>query len=168
MGRWRIAYAGMLVAALSGCALPVLPALRHHAGQSAGLASAGTTFFFSFVCHQIPERSFHLWGVPMAVCSRCSGVYVGFLVGVLLFPLIRKGREGGYPPPWILGAAVLPAVVDFGLSHLGIFGSNNVLRAATGLVMGGAASFYILPAVFNLVVHQTNYRGNPCKANQVN
>jgi uncharacterized membrane protein len=168
MGKWSIAYGGILIAAVSGCALPVLPAILNHAGQSASLVSAGTSFFFSFVCHQIPERSFHLWGIPLAVCSRCSGVYAGFFIGVLAFPLIRKGREEGYPPPWILGAAAIPVVIDFGLSHLGIWGSTHILRAATGLVLGGAASFYVLPAVYDITIHRTNLRGNPCKANPAN
>src|SRR5262249_46137120 len=35
---------------------------------------------FSFVCHQIPERSFKLAGYQLAVCSRCTGIYMGFAV----------------------------------------------------------------------------------------
>src|SRR5687767_6864982 len=33
---------------------------------------------FGRVCHQIPERSFHVVGQPLAVCARCTGLYVGF------------------------------------------------------------------------------------------
>src|SRR5260221_7816536 len=31
----------------------------------------------SVLCHQRPERSFHLWGVQLPVCARCVGVYAG-------------------------------------------------------------------------------------------
>jgi hypothetical protein len=29
------------------------------------------------ICHQRPERSFQLFAVPMPVCARCTGIYVG-------------------------------------------------------------------------------------------
>jgi len=31
----------------------------------------------SVICHQRPERSFQLFAVPMPVCARCTGIYVG-------------------------------------------------------------------------------------------
>ncbi|HYX70804.1 MAG TPA: DUF2085 domain-containing protein [Terriglobales bacterium] len=37
--------------------------------------------FFSRVCHQEAERSFWLWGAPVAVCARCLGIYLGAAVG---------------------------------------------------------------------------------------
>ncbi|HEY3103646.1 MAG TPA: DUF2085 domain-containing protein, partial [Pyrinomonadaceae bacterium] len=39
--------------------------------------------FFSFLCHQIPERSFHIAGHKFAVCSRCTGLYSGFAFATL-------------------------------------------------------------------------------------
>ncbi len=36
-------------------------------------------------CHQRSERSFHLGNFQMPVCSRCQGVYTGYLVGLLFF-----------------------------------------------------------------------------------
>lgn len=43
---------------------------------------------FSTVCHQNPQRSFWLNGQPMAVCSRCMGIYSGFALGWILLPAI--------------------------------------------------------------------------------
>jgi uncharacterized membrane protein len=31
----------------------------------------------SVVCHQLRERSFHLWIAQMPVCARCTGIYFG-------------------------------------------------------------------------------------------
>jgi hypothetical protein len=34
----------------------------------------------SVICHQRPERSFHLLGAQLPVCARCIGIYVGAAV----------------------------------------------------------------------------------------
>jgi hypothetical protein len=41
---------------------------------------------FAPVCHQIAGRSFHLHGVPLAVCARCLGIYAG-VVAAAIHPL---------------------------------------------------------------------------------
>jgi hypothetical protein len=43
------------------------------------------------ICHQLPARSFHLWGAAMPVCARCSGIYFGAAIAALL----RASRFGG-------------------------------------------------------------------------
>src|SRR5207249_7857568 len=35
------------------------------------------------VCHQLPERSFHLWAAQLPVCARCTGIYAGAAVCAL-------------------------------------------------------------------------------------
>src|ERR1700761_8410929 len=40
--------------------------------------------FFSSLCHQNPDRSFLIRGVPVAVCARCLGIYLGVVAGMLL------------------------------------------------------------------------------------
>jgi uncharacterized membrane protein len=42
---------------------------------------------FNPLCHQETARSFSISGVQMAVCSRCLGIYGGFLLGCILMPL---------------------------------------------------------------------------------
>ena len=44
---------------------------------------------FSPICHQIPARCFIFYGYPLAVCTRCLGIYFGFFVGTLFYPLFR-------------------------------------------------------------------------------
>ncbi len=39
---------------------------------------------FEFLCHQRPERTLHLAGEPMAVCSRCAGIHLGLMLGALV------------------------------------------------------------------------------------
>src|SRR5438046_9815644 len=39
---------------------------------------------FSFTCHQMPDRSFNLAAHHFAVCSRRTGLYLGFAIAALL------------------------------------------------------------------------------------
>lgn len=52
-------------------------ASRPHLPKALYVASAGVYGLAAFLCHQIPARSFHLWGVQMPVCARCVGIYAG-------------------------------------------------------------------------------------------
>src|SRR5262245_30156247 len=48
----------------------------------------------SFICHQIPERSFHLDGIQLPVCARCFGLYGGGALGSMIaaIPTVRRRR----------------------------------------------------------------------------
>lgn len=87
---------------------------------------------FHALCHQLPERSFHLEGQPLAVCHRCSGIYLGFWLGLVLWPKSQRWRPWLLEHPrWIL-AGFGPTLVDFLL-----FGFNSpISRFSTGLVAG--------------------------------
>jgi uncharacterized membrane protein len=161
----KVAYCAILTASVAGCFLAVFPPLWIHLRHDQNLITRGIVFFFSGVCHQIPDRSFHFWGEPAAVCARCLGLYAGFLAGTLGFPLVRKGLTGGFPSPWIFYAAAMPAVLDFTLAHLGLVDSGNLTRAFTGLLPGVAASFYLLPGIFEILTGPFNSEGYTCKTN---
>ena len=36
------------------------------------------------VCHRIDERSFHVDGRQLPLCARCSGMYLGALLGLVV------------------------------------------------------------------------------------
>lgn len=44
---------------------------------------------FSTLCHQDPARSFWIGSQPMAVCSRCYGIYLAFGFSWFLIPLAQ-------------------------------------------------------------------------------
>lgn len=105
---------------------------------------------FSFVCHQIPDRSFHIAGHQFAVCSRCTGLYSGFAVATLLYPLVRSLKSADAPRRiWLILAAV-PLAVDFALGYLAIWPNTHVSRFTTGALLGSVAVFFIMPGLIEL------------------
>jgi uncharacterized membrane protein len=105
---------------------------------------------FSFVCHQIPDRSFHLGEYQFAVCSRCTGLYAGFAVAALSYPLVRSLKSADTPPRlWLILAAV-PLAIDFALGYFSIWENNHLSRFTTGALLGAVAVFYILPGLIEL------------------
>ncbi len=60
---------------------------------SNGRAAEALYRLFAPVCHQIAERSFHLFGHPLAVCHRCFGFYLGFTLGLAVLPFVRRFRD---------------------------------------------------------------------------
>ena len=46
------------------------------------------------VCHRIEARSYFLGDRPLPLCVRCSGMYIGVVVG-MFYQLFRYPRRGG-------------------------------------------------------------------------
>ncbi|HET6862737.1 MAG TPA: DUF2085 domain-containing protein [Pyrinomonadaceae bacterium] len=105
---------------------------------------------FHFLCHQLPERSFYLAGYKLAVCARCTGIYSGFLLLLLLYPLVRSLRETSLPHRRWLLLATTPLVIDFGLTFLGIWENTHTSRFLTGFLFGAVTVFYIMPGILEL------------------
>ena len=105
---------------------------------------------FSYLCHQIPERSFHLAGHPFAVCSRCTGLYAGFAVATLALPLVRSLKRTDTPHViWLLLSGV-PLAIDFGLTYFGVWENNHFTRVTTGALFGAVAAIYVVPGLIEL------------------
>jgi uncharacterized membrane protein len=141
---WSIvtAIAVFLVATIVGA--PLAQANAHPA-----LASA-IYKVFSFVCHQIPDRSFHLAGHQFAVCSRCTGLYTGFAVAALVYPLARSLTRTDAPRRrWLILAAV-PLLIDFSLTYFGLWSNTHLTRFLTGALLGSVAVFYVMPGLVEL------------------
>jgi len=105
---------------------------------------------FSYLCHQIPERSFHLAGHPFAVCSRCTGLYAGFAFATLALPLLRSLKRTDTPHViWLLLSGV-PLAIDFGLTYFGVWENNHFTRVTTGALFGAVAAIYVVPGLIEL------------------
>lgn len=110
------------------------------------------------VCHRIGSHSFYFGERPFSLCARCTGQYLGFILG-FSFQLLRSNKRSGFPPR---GALALMAVLFVfylldGLNsviqlyprvaHLSLYQPSNSLRLFTGLGFGIVISAILFPLV---------------------
>jgi len=101
------------------------------------------------LCHQLPARSFFAGGYQLPVCARDTGIYLGFVVALVVAALLDRGRRRtGISPAWLLGlgfAAFAWLGWDGVTSYLGLRTTTNLLRLATGTGTGFAIALIIVP-----------------------
>ena len=112
------------------------------------------------VCHRIDERSFHIGDRPISLCARCTGMYVGAMIGLIYMSILGR-RRTGWPQKNIsvmLGIFLVSFGIDgFNSAYLLFFEKillyepNNTLRLVTGTGMGLLIAIVLLPA-FNQTV----------------
>jgi len=124
------------------------------------------------VCHRLDERSFHLDdGTQSPLCARCSGMYLGAVLGIV-FQFVTARRLAGMPR-WmvIIPLAVFAAAfaVDGVNSYLylmklvrpdrldwipSLYMPSNTLRLWTGMGVGLGMAVAVYPA-FNQTFWRT-------------
>ena len=153
--RWlvrnHVVYILILSFSIFWCFLFISAPFFRSGGSFLRRVSILSTLFFAPVCHQMAERSFCIMGYPVAVCARCSGIYVGFLLGTLIYPFIRKLESDVLPERWILGIGITPMILEVCLSRLGMIGTHRYLMGLSGLILGSVIAFFVIPSVFQLV-----------------
>jgi uncharacterized membrane protein len=99
-------------------------------------ASLLLAWFFSHLCHQDPIRSFSINGAQLPVCSRCTAIYLGGLVGVAGYPILGffKRGEGHLTGPAVAAAGLLLA--NAGLDLVGALPNTFFSRFLTGSLFG--------------------------------
>lgn len=118
---------------------------------NSGISAAPIYSFYSYICHQVPERSFHILGHQFAVCSRCFGVYFGLLAGVITYRIWRPVDSVEPLPRFWLFLSMLPISIDWSLGFFEIWENNHVSRFITGLILGVACAVFIIPALVEIV-----------------
>jgi uncharacterized membrane protein len=143
----------LLGASLFVVGIFVAPILDETATPGAELARAP----YTPLCHQMEERSLTFVDHPLAVCARCTGLYVGGLAGLFLalcFAGVRAARPG---PLWLL-ALSLPSLVDVLLPWLGWAGAPNWPRMWMAVPPGILAGIYLAIGIHDLVDRGTSRR----------
>lgn len=111
--------------------------------------------FGSLICHQMPERSFHLQAFQLPVCARCFGLYGGAAAATVWTGLlqgraprvVRRSPRTPHGLRAITLAAALPTLVTVGLEWAGVWRPSNVTRAIAGAPLGFAVAYVVMAAM---------------------
>jgi uncharacterized membrane protein len=104
-------------------------------------------FIASFVCHQVPERTMTIDGNLLPLCARCTGIYSGFLIGVVFQTIVRK-KLNRLPSLWITTVSIvfILALITEALGEtLGLWELPGQGRFLLGLFCGSALSVASFP-----------------------
>jgi uncharacterized membrane protein len=131
----------------------------------AGLLGKADAIGYS-VCHRIDTHSFFMADRQLPLCARCSGMYLGALLGMGFS--FFKGRRVSFPPlriQIVLGLFLLGFAVDGVNSYLNLFrdvpalyASQNWLRLLTGTLLGIGAGVFLAAAFQQTVWSESDDR----------
>ncbi|MEP7304710.1 MAG: DUF2085 domain-containing protein [Acidobacteriota bacterium] len=157
MTRFRRAF--QILAILWAIAVPV--AVFAASRRASSVSSAGYVFALvvygigRLVCHQRPERSFYLFGAPLAVCARCAGIYAGAALMAMVEGLrtdpavprsINVGGAAGGVARRILLLAFAPTAATLFYEWTTHQMPGHWTRAASGAVLGAAIAWIVCRA----------------------
>jgi uncharacterized membrane protein len=134
---WSLILAGGLLWLGSAWAAPWLSA---HGCQDAHWIYAA----YRPICHQIEERCLFVYGHPTAACARCMGIYSGFVLGTLLYPVLFGFRRPSPPPSRLFLLLTAPIGLDTMGNLLGLWQTAAALRFGLGIIWGLILPFYLL------------------------
>jgi uncharacterized membrane protein len=113
------------------------------------------TLLAAGACGQIPSHSLVIGGRQLPLCARCTGTYLGALLGFLGLAALRRWRASGLPPSQVL-ASLVGFIVLWGIDGLNSFLTllphaphfyqpHNLFRFITGMLQGLALSVVVYP-----------------------
>ncbi len=107
------------------------------------------------VCSQLSTHSFFVGGQQLPLCARCTGIYLGFLVGIAGMALLGKLGACMWPPRSVMVILLLSmaAMVGDGFNSLvsalpeavQVYEPTNLLRLVTGIAAGVSLALLEVP-----------------------
>jgi uncharacterized membrane protein len=143
--------ARILMIVLWGGLSLLIPAAPYLAAHSHRAVAAFIYLMFSGICHQIPQRSFSMWGHNLGVCQRCFGIYFGIFATSLLPLPLRFVFESARRRKGCILASAAPLILDAILPKLGLWTGTATSRFATGLVFGSMLSPLMLVGISEFI-----------------
>ena len=110
--------------------------------------AAGIYFLLDPACHQQPDRSFFINGLPMALCVRCTFIYLGMLIGMLTL-LVKKHFS---LPGFIYVSFLIFLILEIGTEIAGLYSNFKILRSISGLASGILLMIFLLTTLPKLVL----------------
>lgn len=88
------------------------------------------------MCHQRPDRSFFIKGRQLPLCARCTGILIGYFLGVIIAFITKCSFHQFYL------LLLIPMIVDGTIQQRYMIESNNLRRLITG-ILGGIGIIYV-------------------------
>jgi uncharacterized membrane protein len=138
----------LTVAALVWC-YALIAAPYALTSDSPRLVSAAATVYSAagLICHQRAARSFHLAGVQLPVCGRCTGLYLSGALGAMLGWAASRGRRPGSWTRRLLLLAAIPTALSIVVELSGVAQPTNLGRALCAVPLGAAAGWIFVQSL---------------------
>ena len=126
-------------------------ATRAHAPSFLYVGATAVYGLGTFICHQLPARSFQLWSVQVPVCARCTGIYAGAAIASLLASFVGRAsqvvaRAFQQLPRLAILAAVTPTVLTLVYEWSTGQMPANWIRAVAGVPIGAMVTAVVVAA----------------------
>jgi uncharacterized membrane protein len=122
-------------------------ASRPQIGAAAYTLSATIYGAGALICHQRPQRSFHLLGAQLPVCARCTGIYLGAAVAAVIgsmgyFDAARASPARAFRLAIFIAAlpTLLTLMYEWTTGHM----PANWVRAVSGLPLGAVVAWVLV------------------------
>jgi uncharacterized membrane protein len=125
-------------------------ASRPHASTAATLFVVSVYGVGSLVCHQLAERSYHLWAMQMPVCARCAGIYAGAALSAVCAVRYRTTAVVRHARLFLILAATptaLTLVYEWTTGQM----PAHTIRALAGVPLGAVAAWLVVTVADNQV-----------------
>lgn len=99
-------------------------------------------------CHQREDRSFKIKGWQFPICSRCTGILTGQIIGSILY-LAQKRI-----PIYIALLFLLIMFLDWFIQYRKIRESTNLRRFITGNLAGIAQVSILIELILNFIKYK--------------
>lgn len=117
---------------------------------------AATIFrLYAITCHQMPSRSYFIFGHQVAYCERNTAIYFTMAAGGLVYLRLRRRKIRALPWKWY-AVLILPIAIDGFTQLFGWRESTWQLRTITGTIFGAATiwlAFPMLQESFDQMAH---------------
>jgi uncharacterized membrane protein len=98
------------------------------------------------LCHQLPDRSFFIHEHQSPLCARCTGMYLGFFIG-LIFLIVRRRTHSARMPTTAMVAVLIGFITIMGIDGINstisiipgapqLYHTTNIHRLITGTLFG--------------------------------
>jgi len=98
----------------------------------------GVYLIGDIMCHQHADRSYFIGGNQMPFCARCTGIFLGLTIGMIIGTIFKVKIGVGL---YIL--TLLPMALDGVIQLLTPYESTNLVRLLTGLLVGTFTSLVL-------------------------